>query len=147
MALADDLRPLLTRIRAIPGELGLRPYSVAMRVRTYSGDTLGLGQPSDETIAITEDGGQPPKVRWLDDEQIALAGYKTAGIEVGPMTPAHSGGGTELATLTQAGVLDRSEVHLVITGPEHPEGANYRVTSIRTDRALRYMVRAERVAD
>jgi hypothetical protein len=32
---------------------------------------------------------------------------------------------------------------LLITGPQHPEGALYRVTNIKSERALHYMLRAE----
>lgn len=147
MALADDLKPVLSRIRAIPGQLGLRPYSVKMLVRTYAGATVGVGGYADTETEIVEEGGYPPKVRWLSDERLSLAGYAAGTIEVGPITPSHTGGGASLETLEQSGVLTRAEVHLIVTGPEHPSGAKYRVRSLRSDHAMHYTLRAERVAD
>ena len=41
MALADDLKPVIDSIRAIPGQLGLRPNRVFLVEGSWSGDYTG----------------------------------------------------------------------------------------------------------
>lgn len=147
MAFLDDLRSIATRARAIPGSLGLRPYTVAVLRRAWSGEHLGEGMRVETTTALTEHDGQPPKVRWLSSEQMALAGYEQATIEIGPMTPQGADGGVLLSDLTASDVGRRTEVFFVITGPEFPDGAKFVAVNVRHDRAIHYTVRAQRVAD
>jgi hypothetical protein len=142
MAIADDLKPLLTSIRAIPGQFGLRPYTVSAVIRAYSGTYAGEGTKTDTTVAITEANGQPPKVRFLNDEELALGDNLGKGtIEVGPITPDHTGGGTTIAALTGGSAIAGDIVHFVITGPEYPNGARFRLVGVSSDRALHYKVR------
>jgi hypothetical protein len=144
MTLADDLLPVVYEGRAIAGELGFRPHTVALVVASTDGTHTGDGVRDETVTAITELGGQPPRVRWLNDEEIAL-GQLPAGstmVEVGAITPEHSGVGTSLALLTGADMTDGEVRLLRITGPNHPSGADYRITSVSADKPLRYMIRA-----
>lgn len=43
MTLRDSLLPLVSRIRAIPGEMGLRVYQAWIVVGTWNGDNTGRG--------------------------------------------------------------------------------------------------------
>lgn len=146
MTLADDLKPLVWSIRAIPGNLGLRPYSVAIvngyKQGTHTGDLTIF-----ETTSVTEGGGQSPRVRWLSDEEVALAGIGHGLVEIGPITPSHTGDGTDLGLLTAA-ELDAGDVlHVLITGPKHPDGAVYRVVKVTADRALQYRLTCRPVGE
>ncbi|HVJ19907.1 MAG TPA: hypothetical protein VM686_31045 [Polyangiaceae bacterium] len=142
MTLADDLKPIVYSARAIAGTLGFRVHSVAIVIAETDGEHTGDGVRAETVTAITEDLGQPPRVKWLNDEEIALGQLGAGAIEVGPITPLHNGNGTELATLTGADMTDGQVRLLRITGPNHPSGADYRITSVSADRPLRYMIRA-----
>lgn len=51
MALRDDLQPCVDDARALVDELGLRPFSVVIRTRTWPGEP-GLGVPVDADLVL-----------------------------------------------------------------------------------------------
>lgn len=134
MTLADDLKPVLFDVRGIMGELGFRTHTVALLVDYEGGDQT--------LLPITEAGGQPPKLVWKSDEDNPRDGGIEDFVEIGPITPAFPGGGTDLDSLT-AEVEAGSARYLLITGPRHPDGAKYRITNVDAQKALRYMIRAQ----
>ncbi len=141
MTLRDDILPIAFNARGIAGSLGFRPYTVAI-VTQYWPDSAHTGEggsaPNGETT-ITEGGGQPPKVRWLSDKEIAFGGLSSGTIEIGPITPAFTGGGTELETIM--GDIRRGETRYVkLTGPKYPDGCRCRIVKITAEKALRYML-------
>lgn len=142
---ADRFRRIAGKVRGIPGTFGLRPYTVAIVQGAWSGTYAGEGIEVATETAITEANGQPPKVRWLDDEQLALGGLGRGTVEIGPVTPDHSAGGTALSTLIPELARGRT-LHVKLTGPEFPTGALFAVSEVKTDRALRWMLRAIPVA-
>ena len=147
MSAADGFRKALYGARAIAGTLGLRPYTVSVSVRSWSGDVVGEGIASVSTTAITESAGQPPKVRWLSGEDIALGGFASGSVEVGPITPSFPGGGTAIATITGNGATTGQLMHFTLTGPEFPNGARYSLKDISSDRALHYMLTLEPITE
>lgn len=147
MAFRDNIRKLAFNLRKLPGErFQIRPYTVAVVVTTWAGTRIGEGAKTETTTAITEAGGQPPKVRWLSDQEKALAGYSDATVEVGPITPDFPGGGTSWATLMQTAAPVRSTVHYLLTGPEFPSGARFERIGWRSDKTFGYRIRLQRVA-
>jgi hypothetical protein len=147
MALIDTVLPIAYAARAIAGQLGFRPHSVAVVTKEYSGDHVGDGLFAATETPITEDDGQPPKVRWLNDEQLAMANLVGASvIEIGPITPEHPGGGTSLALITGSDLPNGATLHYKVTGPRHPQGALYERVEVRSEKALRYMIRAKAVS-
>jgi hypothetical protein len=144
MTLADDLRAIAHEVRSIPGDLGIRPYTVSVVVTTSAGDEFGEGTQTPTTTAITEANGQPPKVRWLSGDEIAIGGYSNDTVEVGPITPDHPGGGNALSTIAPEPVGNNPTVRYVLTGPNHPSGANYRLRDVKHDRAFQYRLVLER---
>lgn len=144
----DRLRKIAHRVRAIPGHrFGLRPHTVALVAGTWSGTHTGDGGVSDDETPIVEANSQPPKVRWLSDEQIAVGSLAKGTIVVGPVTPSFSGGGTDLASIVGTDLSQGDTLHLKVTGPKHPTGALYRISKINADKALRYMITAEPVSE
>lgn len=122
MALRDDLLPMIDELRALPGELGFRPYtSVRIRARTWTGERPGDGTSSDAFVALTT-GGQPAKVERLSGRQVAASAgrYLDGDLRVGPLTP----------TFVAPSQLDPSsnapnvERHLVLEGPGEPAGGS-----------------------
>jgi hypothetical protein len=146
MALADDLKPLLTNIRAIPGSLGLRPHTVAIVETDWSGEHTGEGEKAQFQTSITEADGQPPKVRWLSDKELAVAGLPDGSVQIGPITPSNGTIGTLLATLSGTAMLAGQTRHVLITGPKHPNGALYVIREISADHALHYTMRVTPVS-
>jgi hypothetical protein len=140
--LKDAVLPIAYSARAIAGQLGFRPHSVAIVVVTTDGPHTGDGTRIEEVTEITEADGQSPKVRWLKDDEIALGQLPKGSAVVGPITPEFTGGGTQLSVLNGSEVSDGQVRLLRITGPNHPTGADYTIKGVSADRALRYMISA-----
>lgn len=146
MTLRDNLLPLIYNVRSIPGSMGLRPYTVAILLGTWSGAYTGRGSSVAELLTITEGNGQPPKVRELNTEELALGSLGKGSISIGPITPGFPGGGTPLGNLKPC-VNAGQTVHVVLTGPEYPKGAKFLIKDVKTDRALHYTLTCEPVAE
>ncbi len=146
MALADTLKPILYSVRAITGQFGLRPYSVAIVQTTYSGAHTGRGTSSGTPVAITEGNGQPPKVRQLNTEELALGNLGKGSLRIGPITPGHPGGGTAIEVLKPCLAAGQT-VHVIVTGPEYSNGAKFAIKDLETDHALHYMLTVEPVSE
>lgn len=146
MAFADDLKPVLHTIRAIPGNLGLRPHQVSIIVKSYTGTHTGEGDEVIIETAITEGSGQPPKVRWLKDDEIAVGNLDSGTIEVGPITPEFSTGGLDISVIDGSSEATGETRYLKIVGPKHPNGAYYAIKEVRADRAMHFKLRAVPVA-
>jgi len=141
MGFRDDIRALAYELRAMAGrDFEIRPYTVSVVVKAWSGTYPGEGFETSTTTAITEADGQPPKVRFLNDEQIALGGLPRGSIKVGPITPDFPGGGTSITTLTGNGADAGESFYFLITGPEFPNGARYLLKATESDRTFRYTV-------
>lgn len=144
MSLVTDLLPTLEAARSIAGDLGLRSHTVTVLHGTWSGSHTGDGSETLTEYLIQEN-GQNPKVHWLDDERAALAAA-TIGttVEIGPLTPSHSIGGVELATLTGSALSAGRTVHVRILGPAHPSpGTRYAIVGIRAESALHYTLQCK----
>lgn len=140
------LRGLLHEVRAIPGrEFGLRPYTVEIVTVSPVDGSLG-GAKTESSVTITEGGGQPPKVRWLGEDDLELHQLTAGAIEIGPVTPHNGTVGTLLATLERE--PDRRQKRYVrLTGPAFPNGARFAIRHIVRDNPLRYMLRVEHKPD
>jgi hypothetical protein len=122
---------------------------VAIIVGAWSGSYVGRGDKTETLVAITERGGQPPKVRFLNEEALALSGsvgdqLRQGACTVGPITPDYTGGGTALSELIPA-VTTHQTVHVMLTGPAYPNGAKFLVKKVETDRALHWTLTCEPV--
>lgn len=152
MAFVDRLRARVTKVRALADAFGVRQYTVAVRVNTWSGDERGDGNQvstlTTDTVAVTEAGGKPPKVRWLSTEQRAVYGAAGVGgfaselVEVGPITP-----GNTLRSALQPSTSGNDTVEWILTGPKYPDGARFSLKEIRDDRGYQFKVVLEKVAD
>jgi hypothetical protein len=146
VSLVSELRKTLYAARSIAGRLGFRVHTVAI-VKHYSmGQHTGDIDVSD-VVPLTEQDGYPPKVSWLDDEAITLSGLGKGAVDIGPITPSFVGGGTDLSSLTGQNLSTGDTLHLLITGPMHPDGALYRVKDITAEKALNYRIRAVPVSE
>jgi len=140
MTLADDLKPLLSNARSIAGTLGLRPYTVAVQVVSHSGTYTGEGTETDTSTSILEYNGQPPKVRTLSGDELALGNLAQGSWEIGPITPDYATGGTTWETLVGGTATDGQQVHIILTGPEFPDGERFVIVNTASDHALHFKI-------
>jgi hypothetical protein len=137
----DSLRQLVERGRALPGQWGLRVFRVYVVTRHWSGDRPGEGGTAEDPTELLV-GGQPPKVRTLSGETIAVEQLPSDTLEIGPLTPEFSGGGIDL-DLLKGELWVNDERWLLLTGPGMgDDGTRFRIVSVRADKALRYVIRA-----
>ncbi len=139
---AEDALADLYEGRAEAGIAGFRVHSFRLITTTETGTHTGDGNSDETETRITEASGQNPRIRWLNDEEIAVGGYPGKGVaEVGPITPAFAGGGTDLSILTGADMQRRDTIQGEIRGPKHPNGQRYRIIDVQCERPLRYVIR------
>lgn len=146
MSLRDVLLPVLWTVRSIPGTFGLRPHTVEVAISSWSGANTGDGVVAQSWTFVTEANSQPPKVRWPNEEEIALQGMPSGSAVIGPITPSFTGGGTLLARLDGDAVTVAETLDFRITGPRHPNGAIYRLHKSVRDRALHYTLQVSPVS-
>jgi hypothetical protein len=141
----NNYRALVERIRnKYPGDHGLREFRVFIKSASWSGAYPGRGTETDSETELLE-GEYGPKLRFLSNEELAVGQLENRSVEIGPITPEHTTGGTALTTIQP--ILDAGDtLHLRITGPGFSTAGDiYAVTRMDTDRALRFMIQAKPV--
>lgn len=120
--LRDQLLPLISQVRQIPADLGFRPYTVTLRVRTWAGGRVGLpvGSTPDITDTVIT---PPPKVRQLSQREVDASGgrYQMGDFVVSGIVPSFTDGdaygGFTPAQLQPTPTAAQDVVYL-LTGPE-----------------------------
>jgi hypothetical protein len=127
-------REIANRARRIPGEHGLRPWRVFAAVGTWSGSGhFGDGERADTEVELLES-GQPPKVRQVSAEQVALdSGLQSGDWFVGPVTPEV---GTPWATLAGQSTVSGESFRLRLVHDETGDDMQCVVVATTSDRAL-----------
>jgi hypothetical protein len=140
LANRERYRKIANRARRIPGEHGLRPWRVYIYTGTWSDQSaneFGDGSRTDTATEILEN-GQPPKVREIGDEAIALSADLTKGdMAIGPITPVV---GTPWATLLATSKTAGDTVRIKLVHDETGATLHCSFQSSQQDRALRYML-------
>ena len=116
MSFASDLRADLDDVRAIPGDLGLRPYTVNLVTRVWTGARVGMGTSTTTRTALLV-GGQNPHVTQVTQQDITAGGYSAGDFKVGPLTPPFVGGGYATTDLDPPQDGSAREVWYELTGP------------------------------
>ncbi len=146
MATADRFRRIADRHRALPGRLGLREHSVTLVKTSWSGGRVGVGTRSEESTPLLVNGhpmigpGVNPKVQFPNQRDVALGLVSLGTITIGPITPDYGTGGTERNRLAELLREEPDSLHLLVTGPQHPNGAMYRIQNIDSDKALHFRI-------
>lgn len=120
MTLRDDLLGDIDDIRGIPGELGLRLFTVTVLTRASVGARPGVGSSVDATATLAVARGSfDARVRNLTSKDVIASGglYTDQDVKVGPFTPPFDGGGTEISVFDPASTGSGLEVYFKITGP------------------------------
>jgi hypothetical protein len=132
-------RQIANRARRLPGVHGLRPWRVYADVGSWSssaGHPFGEGTRTDTETELLET-GQPPRVRELSDERVALGGGEKGDLSIGPITPIE---GSAWATLTGSGVTPGDSWRVRLVHDETGDVKHCVVKSISQDRALHVML-------
>lgn len=153
MTVRDSILYPLDVIRGIPSLLGIRLYSVSVRVTRWAeGNRIGTGAKSVTDTPLLINGSKNPRVRQLTTDETVSQGnaFEDQLFEIGPMTPPFttpSAGGINATTVNPAtNALDPQEVHYIVTGPGLP--ANGVICSKVRDsleKPFRYMLVVKRI--
>ena len=132
-AFVKGLRKVLNNARAVPGELGLRQWSIALVTETWSGDFVGEGTRTTTTTALTHANQNAPKVVANSGKRLML-GVADSGIyEIGPFTPVE---GVTWANLTQSALATNATAKIRMTHAESGEVKWCVIKDANTDKAL-----------
>lgn len=152
MTLRDDMLPVLDELRGLADEFGLRPITVTVRTRVYSlppGD-VGATLLSTTNTAVTPTPVVKPARLYRDDEAIRDGEYADATgqprllrYDIGPITPAYSGGGFDASSLMPNDTNTR-RVTIVLVGGQHGAGEEYRVMKVDDSKPFRITLTVER---
>lgn len=130
----EHYRQIANRHRAIPGRHGLRPWRVFASVGAWSGSATGDGTRTDAETELLEN-GEPPKVRQVKAEQVALGvDLQTGDLVIGPITPVV---GTAWATMLDGGATMGDSFRFRLVNEEQGAVLHCAVVAIQNDRALR----------
>jgi hypothetical protein len=118
MSLRDDLLPVVNGLRDLPGDFGLRRYSVTLVRRTYA-ERVGDGSiPTAASVTLSP----APRVRVVSTREVAESGgtYQDGDLRVDRITPrlADGSGGYAPSDLDYESTTDRDEVVIVLTGDD-----------------------------
>ncbi len=123
MTFRDDILGDLDDIRGIPGELGLRLFTVTVLTRTWTEERAGLASSFDTTANIlVARGAFNARVRNLTSRDVIASGglYSMQDVKVGPFTPPFLGSdanGSAISVWEPAVVGTGLEVYFKIVGP------------------------------
>lgn len=130
MTFRKGLMPIVDRIRGIPDTLGLRDYTVTIRVRSWSGSRPGVdnSSSSDADTTFWVDGGtHRPRVVQVTQRDIIASGgaLQDQDIKVGPVTPSYGGGGVDITTFDPSNLDGPAEVLFKVEGPGMASGGSW----------------------
>lgn len=114
MTFRDGILGIANAVRGIPQSMGLRPTTVTIRTRTWSGGEKGEGTYTDEDTVIVP----TPRLRELSMQEVngSAGGYERGDIKVGPITPPNAAGGYSRAELERPAEENGIESFFVLTG-------------------------------
>jgi hypothetical protein len=150
-ALVPPVLVALDACRAIRGVLGLNPFTVTVRVRTWTGARPGLGTKTDKTTTLTVGvpplGPQPCTVREVTNQEIITSGglYRARDLKIGPLTPSYMAGilpagGWGDGTVDAPVQGSAAEVFWNVAGPGMPAGGAWCKKIRESVTALHYEV-------
>lgn len=140
---AARFKRIARKARAIPGQFGLRTHRVFLRVQPNVGTEFGDNLITQETEFVEGD-NQPPKVRFLNDEQLQLGNLPQGSVEIGPVTPGTASAGILDERLRGDDLGNLDTLTLRIVGPSGD--AIYTIKKRPMDRALHRMITASPLA-
>lgn len=98
LTLRQALLPVVDKLRGIPGQLGLRLFTVTVVSRTWTGVRPGIGVNTDTQTGIKVDLGIfQTKVTQLTSKDVFASGglYTDQDLLIGPITPPFPSSGAD----------------------------------------------------
>jgi len=132
-AFVKGLRKILNNARSVPGELGLRQWSVALVTETWSGDFAGDASRTRTVTALTNAKATNPKVIGNNEKRLMLGVADSGIFQIGPITPVE---GISWANITQSSVAANSTLKIRLTHAESGEVKWCTIEDVGTDKAL-----------
>jgi hypothetical protein len=152
--LRDALLPAVDAIRGIPGQLGLRLYTVQVFQRIWSGPRVGLGTNFDVATGVKVDLGiYQTKVTQLTQRDVVASGgfYSDQDLQVGPITPPFAGSFADndaISVFDPTLVTAPTEILFNISGPGMPAGGGwFKKISQDVSKSFRYTFIVRRTAE
>lgn len=147
--LRDLLMPVANMVRELPTDLGLRLYTVTVRVTTYSPglfNVAGSGTPTVTEMPIFLDGyGTLPYVRSVSKSDIVASGglYQDGDYKIDFITPLYNSvygaGGVAINIFDPAQNPQGTEVVFILQGTEFPaSGALFKKIETITDKPFHF---------
>ncbi len=154
MTFRDDILSSLDDIRGIPGELGMRLFTVAVMSRTWSGERPGVGQKSDKTTPVmVAHGCFNARVRSVTSKDVIASGglYTTEDVKVGPVTPPFLGSasdGDAIIIFDPPGIAGSgTELFFKITGPGYSAAGDwFKKVDVDTSKPFSYFLTLRKTA-
>jgi hypothetical protein len=154
--LADRLKPVVDKLRAISGKLGFRPFTVTLVTKTFEISPWDSdGYESIVEIPLVHDYNWNPRVKLISfnsySTQTYLQGESDAvDLEVGPLTPEFLGrdGYTQGISYEKLNALlqeSNSSTYFIVNGPGIPN-ERFVMASFKGDRVLGITLSLRRVA-
>jgi hypothetical protein len=144
MTFVNRLRAKLDAARVKPALLGLRPFTITVWTRSWSGGRSGLGSVTDGYQALTVGDGYAPHVRQLSQRDVIASGglYSEQDLEV-TLTAAYdacsTSGGFEVSDFDPPRDGYFKQVLFIVTGPGMPTaGRLYQKKGQRVDSSYSY---------
>lgn len=147
MANVDNFRRIAERARGIPGRFGLREHSVDVVHTWWDGENGGARGNKNESVTRLLVGGYNPKVSFPSQRDIALNLMSFGTITIGPFTPQTLDGLGISRDLINRDPMELSDtLHLIVTGPQHPEGCKYKIQNVNVEKAIHFTIVASTVS-
>jgi hypothetical protein len=154
LSLREALLPVIDQLRGLPGQLGLRQFTVSIIKREWTGSRVGLGFSTDTETPIRVDlGSYTPKVVMLSSRDIMASGglYTDQDLKIGPITPPFTGStvdGNDITVFDPTPNESPTEIFFLITGPGYPEeGAWFKKIAQDVTGNFRYMFTVRKTAE
>lgn len=132
MTFRDDILEDIDEIRGIPGDFGIRLFTVTVMSRTWTGDRPGIGSKSDVSQSIlVARGSFSTRLREVTSRDILASGglYQIQDVKIGPFTPPFLGSDANGSAISVFDPLPKpglgTELFFKIVGPGYAAGGDW----------------------
>jgi hypothetical protein len=146
MTFRNDFLPALQEIRQIPQLLGLRLFTINVRVSLWSGQSVGDGYLISVTdTPLVDANGTYPKLSYVSQRDIVQSAglYEDGDIQLKYITPSFTvpiPGGTPISLFIPPIQPVPAEIHLTVQGPRYPNPILYAIIKTYTEATFHYTI-------
>ena len=142
MALAENLLPILHKLRGIRGKLGFAPFTLKVIKETYTGEygSEVLGTATEKTLA--NDGYQSLKIKFVNQNNYWSGIPQDAEISI-VLTPNQT---CTISDLTVDNDPPNTRVYFILNG-EGFENCTMQLVKLDTEKKLKWILYLKRAAN